>query len=174
MSNLFIDNVTEAQLTAALAWAADLRSGSYTQGAGALRRIDGWCCLGLICERSKIGHWEDGGHGTHDSYIYFTIEEGSVETMTESVQYPPHTVMETVGLRTHAGSFRLDEDHPHRDDLYAFSMVMDTGKCTLAELNDAMNYDTVTDEVQSHRFPFDAIAEAIEYEVSLVRAQRAE
>jgi hypothetical protein len=38
-------------------WVAALRSGDYLQTQGALHKDDGYCCLGVVCEISKLGEW---------------------------------------------------------------------------------------------------------------------
>lgn len=35
-------------------WVAALRSGEYTQTSGSLKSEDGHCCLGVLCEISKL------------------------------------------------------------------------------------------------------------------------
>ena len=40
-------------------WVAALRSGDYTQGKGALRRGDGFCCLGVLCDVYRIEKGEE-------------------------------------------------------------------------------------------------------------------
>ena len=46
-------------------WVAALRSGDYTQGKGALRRGDEYCCLGVLCDLHRIEtgetEWVPGG-----------------------------------------------------------------------------------------------------------------
>lgn len=42
----------------AKAWVEALRSGQYQQGTGALRAEGGgYCCLGVLCDLSKLGTW---------------------------------------------------------------------------------------------------------------------
>lgn len=45
----------DAQLKAK--WVEALRSGKYVQAKGRLRRDDGFCCLGVLCDISGEGHW---------------------------------------------------------------------------------------------------------------------
>ena len=40
------------------AWLAALRSGTYKQTIGTLRRDDGYCCLGVACELHDPTKWE--------------------------------------------------------------------------------------------------------------------
>lgn len=40
-------------------WVEALRSGKYRQTDAALRRGDGFCCLGVACDISGLGEWSD-------------------------------------------------------------------------------------------------------------------
>ncbi len=39
-------------------WLAALRSGDYKQTKSCLHNKDGYCCLGVLCDISGIGHWD--------------------------------------------------------------------------------------------------------------------
>jgi hypothetical protein len=60
----------DAQLKAK--WVEALRSGEYQQTKSYLHDIDGYCCLGVLCDVSGEGHWVMGGsvfrfhHGEDD------------------------------------------------------------------------------------------------------------
>lgn len=43
-------------------WSRALRSGKYKQGKGQLRDGDNFCCLGVLCDVSGVGKWEDGAY----------------------------------------------------------------------------------------------------------------
>lgn len=93
-------------------WIADLRSGKYPQGRGALRNSDGtFCCLGVLCEiavdngvlvRTELFKYRDADQRTiagtlDDSSLMlewaglelgngageFTTPQGKVERLTE-------------------------------------------------------------------------------------------
>lgn len=71
----------------ALKWAEALESGRYSQGRGVLRRGRSFCCLGVLCDLSKIGEWRIvDGH-----WIYHVGQTG-----TE--RYPARGVIEWAGL----------------------------------------------------------------------------
>ena len=38
-------------------WLAALRSGDYTQDTGRLKKDNGFCCLGVLCDISGLGQW---------------------------------------------------------------------------------------------------------------------
>ena len=42
-------------------WVDALRSGKYRQTRGWLRKDDGFCCLGVLCDISGVGEWEQRG-----------------------------------------------------------------------------------------------------------------
>lgn len=42
----------------AFQWARALESGKYRKGKGALKKRGRYCCLGVLCELSKKGEWE--------------------------------------------------------------------------------------------------------------------
>lgn len=55
-------------------WLEALRSGKYKQGRYGLRSEDDrFCCLGVLCDISGLGEWEDLPRG---GYIYKRREEG--------------------------------------------------------------------------------------------------
>lgn len=61
-------------------YVAALRSGSYSQGGGCLRRHSygefKYCCLGVACEISQRGEWSFEGEG----WVYGTYTEPRVST----------------------------------------------------------------------------------------------
>jgi hypothetical protein len=40
-------------------WVSELRSGKYKQGRNQLKFADLYCCLGVLCEISQRGRWND-------------------------------------------------------------------------------------------------------------------
>jgi hypothetical protein len=76
------------------AWQEDLTSGNFTQGNGYLRVWDPdeeiwkYCCLGILCERSGLGTWEER-----------TVDNGDkVAAYLDSIMYLPPAVAEWAGL----------------------------------------------------------------------------
>jgi hypothetical protein len=55
------------KLTEKQQWIADLRSGEYKQGFGALKTDDGFCCLGVLADRiyAQHGTWRWIKNGAH-------------------------------------------------------------------------------------------------------------
>ena len=56
------------------AWIAALRSGSYLQGKGCLRRDDKFCCLGVLCEIRPNVVWNE------PQKHYFFKDLGDIKT----------------------------------------------------------------------------------------------
>ena len=92
-------------------WIEALRSGKYGQGTAGLRSLDQYCCLGVACEVSDLGNWENKG----DDYDTFRLYDGSlsrqerlnsVELVGEAL--PPPAVLRWLGLKTDQGQFRLE------------------------------------------------------------------
>lgn len=48
-------------------WVKALRSGNYRQGRGRLREDGRFCCLGVLCDVSKLGRWPSAVH--EPSYV---------------------------------------------------------------------------------------------------------
>lgn len=64
-------------------WLEALRGGQFKQGNGRLRSGDKYCCLGVLCEISKTGGWE---------------EEHWVDGNSASKTMPPGYIIEQVGI----------------------------------------------------------------------------
>lgn len=55
-------------------WRDALRSRKYTQAHGTLKDSQGnMCCLGVVCDISKLGHWEYQGYRTDDDIALGTL-----------------------------------------------------------------------------------------------------
>lgn len=75
-------------------WVDALRSGKYRQARGQLRDDEGkMCCLGLACELSGTGEWQElpasdlGGYVTEDTLLaYVTPSDKSWQTLPLEVQ----------------------------------------------------------------------------------------
>jgi hypothetical protein len=58
-------------------WIAALRSGKYPQTTHNLKTEQGFCCLGVLCDISGVGEWDDQGHG-YEYYVVYGGRECSV------------------------------------------------------------------------------------------------
>lgn len=97
-------------------WVAALRSGKYQQVKGALRRSEGYCCLGVACDvyrkETRKGRWLKGNHG---NFIFMRTS-----------QVLPLAIQEWLGLTDELGY--VDEDR-------ALTELNDNGS-TFAEIAD--------------------------------------
>lgn len=74
---------------------AALRSGRYSQTQKTLREGDAFCCLGVACDISGVGSWDE-----HDVYLVDSAR---------ATHLLPIEVSEYFGLETNGGSFGPDE-----------------------------------------------------------------
>ena len=74
-------------------WVKALRSGEYRQAKSVLTDGRGFCCLGVACEISGLGHW--------DGEFEWEYHAGD----TQETAFLPFEVKEWLGLRTDAGDF---------------------------------------------------------------------
>jgi hypothetical protein len=98
-------------------WVEALRSGKYEQAAQALRRGQGFCCLGVACDISGVGEWSGA------AYV--------VDTFDASASILPRAVRDWLGL-AHVGAEYGDRDGIDGKQLTAKN---DSG-ATFAELAD--------------------------------------
>jgi len=111
------------------AWLAALRSGNYAQTRGALRRTDGFCCLGVLCDVRKDtvrGIWQIDPNNV-SQYAFLPFNRSFAETAF--VGLPPEAII-------HADCYNgikpsdLQELFPEKD-LCGFGNVI-----SLVKLND--------------------------------------
>lgn len=85
-------------------FAETLESGRYRQGRHTLRRDDGtYCCLGVACDISQLGHWmkpEPAHNEMNEGWTYVTMNGFASGTM-------PKAVIDWLGLES--------ENDYHRD-----------------------------------------------------------
>ena len=74
-------------------WVKALRSGEYRQAKSVLTDGRGFCCLGVACEISGLGHW--------DGEFEWEYHAGD----TQETAFLPFEVKEWLGLSTVAGDF---------------------------------------------------------------------
>jgi len=97
-------------------WIDALRSGKYDQGSEKLRSVQGYCCLGVLCDlysKEQSKDWDFvGGEETNlqpKDYWYF---EGESEFLSESVK-------DWAGLPARDPSVRVDvTDNDDEDDWF--------------------------------------------------------
>jgi len=71
-----------------LKWLKALESGNYTSSVAKLRTSQGYCPLGILCELSMVGKWEE----------FEITEELVVYSYFNETQYLPKEVSDWAGL----------------------------------------------------------------------------
>lgn len=110
------------------AWLEALRSGKYQQTHARLKKPDGYCCLGVLCDISGVGSWVPRD-------TCFEYEVGAHGGATADL---PHEVCTFAGLDRLVPVVRIPEYHalmkviPERYREFASK-----GGVDLASLNDA-------------------------------------
>ena len=114
-------------------WIAALRSDKYGQTSGFLKDEQGYCCLGVACEISKLGNWEVANPFSNFNYCI----EGEDQ---QEYNYLPTSVTEWLGLKNSVGWFGSGND-------------MD-GYKNLIELNDEekLNFNKIADFIEENWF----------------------
>ena len=65
-------------------WVSALRSGDYQQTQGRLRKEDGFCCLGVLCDlyaKDNNVEWEPPGY--NDAYVFQEFESNLPSSVME-------------------------------------------------------------------------------------------
>lgn len=119
---------------------AALRSGEYKQAINALRPNGGdkFCCLGVACDISELGRWDDD-----ESYSVYMIEDDDSEERDESRLLP--SVRDYYGWQSVDGVVNI------------FRHIKDNGKnhdgmtlISLLELNDdGFTFDQIADIIEA-------------------------
>lgn len=98
-------------------WIDALRSGKYEQGSEKLRSVQGYCCLGVLCDlysKEQGTEWEFRGldENTHQTTDYWYFDEEG--------EFLPKSVMEWSGLETNCPEVNVNTDTDEGDyDLIA-------------------------------------------------------
>lgn len=122
-----------------LAWLDALRSGDFRQTQNALRETGpergeyAYCCLGVACEISWLGHWVD--EGSFQDGTLALREEGRDPEYDDSVKYTEEEftspdVQEWLGLLDNAG-----QHYDEKGETVSLAQLNDSGK-TFAEICD--------------------------------------
>jgi hypothetical protein len=113
-------------------WLEALRSGKYKQGTGCLRYEDDFCCLGVLCDISGQGEWDER------EYL-------------DQLQLLPAAVVDWAGLggsRPEIPFSALTEE-----ELELIGWLPSRDECTVAlsGLNDrGMEFDRIADLIEAH------------------------
>lgn len=108
-------------------WIDALRSGKYDQGSEKLRSVQGYCCLGVLCDlysQEQDSEWEFRGIAETNlqpqDYWYFDGES----------EFLPESVKEWAGLPAKNPSVRVDVTDDEDDDDWFYNE-------DIADLNDS-------------------------------------
>lgn len=108
-------------------WVAALRSGKYQQGRNMLRPNDNqFCCLGVLCDISGLGKWEDE---RGDDITFYTVGEDTSETVL------PATVRRWAGMRHYEGEF-TEKDQLGVPVIQKLSGLNDSGRWSFEDIAD--------------------------------------
>ena len=79
-------------------WVAELRSGKYKQGQGALRTSSNhFCCLGVLCDISyPEGWWKE--FDEYDHYSFELLKSDDETNYYSEDEMPPEALIREVGL----------------------------------------------------------------------------
>lgn len=98
---------------------AALRSGEYEQVSGCLRSKDSYCCLGVACDISGLGTWEEReawAMGSSPEWNY-VIRDDNGECVESNATVLPKSVAQWLGIQE-SGDFTLliNQDYDWRDE----------------------------------------------------------
>jgi len=114
------------------AWVKALRSGKYTQTKHKLKKDDKFCCLGVLCDISKLDEFKARYDGANEQY--FGISSAI-----------PHQVLTYSGM--HNSSGKLGNIGGSNYSLMYFN---DTGYYNGQDqyINDTLTFDEIADVIQ--------------------------
>lgn len=116
-------------------WIAALRSGKYLQGTGCLCREGKLCCLGVLCDISGKGGWDDSTEADNlSSGIKDYVITDTAERMYELIDL----CKDGFGIKTGAGWIPAEylDLHGNKTSLAA----MNDGGCTFDQIADLIDY----------------------------------
>ena len=104
-------------------WVEALRSGKYKKTYGRLKDNNGYCCLGVLCDISKVSKWEQD-----EPYNRFTYLNNTWDT--------PDVVMEWSGMENTDDDDRMSEEDLMglNDKGFSFDEIADVIQMTWQEL----------------------------------------
>lgn len=111
-------------------WINALKSGKYGQTKGVLKSDNGYCCLGVLCQISKLGEFKQL---IGNDIISFVLPSGNM-----SCSSLPSEVLGWADMADELGNFN------ESDSFSTLSLLNDSGK-TFAEIADIieLNYESL-------------------------------
>ncbi len=123
--------LTPAQLELRAKWTAALRSGAYQQTRNRLRKTDGFCCLGVLCDVIDPSRW---GRLAGNTYAF---TGGTPEGLAGVSCRPPKDIAEAVGMED-----AFDYDLEGRSFFLQLMTMNDCKGFTFADIADHIDADT--------------------------------
>ena len=129
-------------------WVKALRSGDYQQTKGWLNTEQGWCCLGVLCDISGLGGWEDSSTKSYEwgssdgiegirRFVLADEHRQYVDEINEEhIAAPPQEVLDAVGMRESLG--RYFGDSATRTDVEFSLSGLNDGSATFNEIADVI------------------------------------
>jgi hypothetical protein len=130
------------------AWIAALRGGDYRQGQNALRKSSNlypgdkdYCCLGVLCEISGTGEWDEEG--------YYRVQRPMSGLISRSKNFLPTALLNNLGLEFNNGKFCIGEKYSKYNIYFSLAELNDAG-FTFNQIADVIEYFFDVDEVISY------------------------
>jgi hypothetical protein len=113
-------------------WIIALESGEYTQGVGALKENNKYCCLGVLCELAvKEGIIQPPTLDMDDTYQYGSHQTWSTETL-------PDEVIEWAQMNSNEG---IIGSYVQGDEYYSLMQMNDNG----------CSFNQITEKIREHK-----------------------
>ncbi len=97
-------------------WVEALRSGKYQQTKNALRDGAGFCCLGVACDISGVGSWDEDGD--HKGRLTYRADNARADVL-------PIAVQKWLGLKYCDSSFDDEQLSAMNDSGVSFDRIAD-------------------------------------------------
>ena len=100
-------------------WVAALRSGEYKQTGNVLRNLDGFCCLGVLCDILDSGKWNN-----NKRFIFF--DELDDNKLYESGTEIPNTIWYNMFGNTSSQNLLIDMNDLGASSFYEIADYVET------------------------------------------------
>jgi hypothetical protein len=108
---------SESSMSLKEKWIAALRSGRYKQVTGRLRRENGHCCLGVLCDILNPDGWEEINNGYSFQY------QGICSSAELPDNIPPLLGLESINTNIYLKDISLIALNDHKG--YSFKQIAD-------------------------------------------------
>jgi hypothetical protein len=123
-------------------WLNALRSGEYQQTKGFLRKEDGFCCLGILCDL----------YGKENNVEWNLTNNGHNYKFQESESYLPSSVMEWSGLSGNGKTLSVEQACSQlKRELIHVNLGGETNLPFFSGLNDSgSTFNEIADLIEEH------------------------